>query len=214
MGSRLYPAQLLFYSNSVRGKRLLSEATVKIEASHSSESGRVWQFLVADGAIGEMSGRGLIVDVEIAKPGPSPRGWNYCVVGMGLLSKAVLKLHSSEREAKILGELPVGEYNRAGVTSMLFGEKDGAIAGLIDEIRKGSSFDPAGMRKGDLVLTVNGQPLSASSLRDLMQLFMQAPGVEIRVGFMRGTNRFERVIVLKDDLVDPRGATPTTATPQ
>jgi Aspartyl protease/PDZ domain len=88
------------------------------------------------------------------------------------------------------------EYERAGVYLI---ERDGNL--IVVDVRPGTPAAKAGMRKDDVIATVDGKDASQITLGDLRSLFRRPAGTIVRFGVKRGSLAEAEIAVTLADYV-------------
>ncbi|CAM1374180.1 Peptidase S41 [Tenacibaculum litopenaei] len=98
-------------------------------------------------------------------------------------------------EAKIRRE---GEYGGIGIRS--YYSKKGI---LVTEVYKGFTADKAGIKAGDLIVSVDGQSVVGLERDALSQVLKGSPGKELSLTIMQGKQRVEKDLMLDKVMVNP-----------
>ena len=70
----------------------------------------------------------------------------------------------------------------------------------INEVRTNSVSEKAGVRQGDLVVSVNGIPARDLNLTELLGYFNQKPGKKIRIELIRDGQHLKKEFILEDQI--------------
>jgi len=92
-----------------------------------------------------------------------------------------------------------------GQLASYFGAKDGVLVASVSE---GSAAEKAGIKVGDVITSVNGEPVKSSS--DLIQSLRRAENEEVSIGIVR--DKKEQTVKAKIEPLQPR-RTPRNARP-
>ena len=159
-------------------------------------------FIQTDAAINQGNSGGALVDTEGRLIGlnsaiVSGTGGN---IGIGFAIPSNLAV-SVTRQLTEFGEVRRGllGVNITDVSPDLaqaFG-LESANGVLIDEVEEGSAADEAGLKRGDVILSVDGKPVrSANQLR--IRVAQTPPGTELKLGLMREKKRIELTAIVGD----------------
>ena len=69
---------------------------------------------------------------------------------------------------------------------------------MVDDVRKNSPAAMAGIKKGDILLTINGVPVKKLTLNEIYQILQSKPGRRISVEFRRGEQQQKIKMVLEN----------------
>lgn len=89
--------------------------------------------------------------------------------------------YMTKKEAKEFRESTMGNYG--GIGAILRQRPDSTV--MIDRPMKGKAADKAGLRAGDLFLTINGKDFSRTTVADVRNELRGAPGQQLRLTMQR-----------------------------
>ncbi len=69
---------------------------------------------------------------------------------------------------------------------------------LVDEVRKGSPAESAGIQKDDILLYINSVPVKKLSLSEIYGILQSKPGRKIIIQYRRGDQQFKTKLILED----------------
>jgi hypothetical protein len=91
-------------------------------------------------------------------------------------------------------------YNVSGLTVRTTGKGIRLDEFEVTEVRPGSAGDKAGLKKGDLINSINGLHSSLLSLGEVMGILSQNPGKKVRIEVWREGKRYKALLVLSDEI--------------
>jgi hypothetical protein len=124
-------------------------------------------------------------------------------IGGGLLSRFTVVYDFPEERILIKKNSGFKEpfyYNVSGLTIRSTGRGLKLDQFEIMEVRIGSAAHRAGLRKGDLIRTINGVSTSGMNLGEIMSRLSQKPGKKVRIEVQRAEKRLRAEIVLSDQI--------------
>lgn len=109
----------------------------------------------------------------------------------------------NEEEAKSFQQGVSGQYVGIGVSLQT---RDGKI--IVDQIFPGGAAGDAGVKKGDVITSVNGQDIRGLETQIVINKIVGPEGTYVRVGFMRGKEEIDfemerRLITIPSVVVHP-----------
>lgn len=159
------------------------------------------------GALVNLNGELIGINSQILSGGPSGGS-----IGIGFsipsnMAKSVME--QLLKDGKVhRGMLGIGIQNLTEETAKQFSAKD-KLGVLVNDVKKGSAADKAGIERGDVIVAINGEKIEDSNvLRN--KVAGTAPGTEIKLTVLRGGEEKEFSATLDefsagDSKTDPAG---------
>ena len=69
---------------------------------------------------------------------------------------------------------------------------------MVDEVRKDSPADRAGIQKNDILLYMNGVPVKKMTLNEIYQILQSKPGRRITIEYRRGEDQLKTKLTLEN----------------
>jgi hypothetical protein len=198
-GWALAGGPLLSVSASMRDEIMAGEPTVLIEGGR--RAALLIERFIAEVAIGDGEPRRVMVEAEKLKPDSDATLGDVsvgpdCFIGPSFLQNFHTRFAPDGVVTLDWRGRPVVEHNRAGLGGLTVdNEREAFRAGVITP---GSPADQAGLSQGDIILSVDGEPLTFETLGAFRQAVLGDAGRSVSIRFERAGEVQETSLVLRD----------------
>ncbi|HTY85447.1 MAG TPA: Do family serine endopeptidase [Silvibacterium sp.] len=167
-----------------------------------TQRGQFQHFIQTDAAINPGNSGGPLLDMAGEVIGINTaiytQSGTYAGVGFAMPSNTVISVYNqliSPEHKVIRGSIGITfQGNLPSAVSRVYGFKSGV---LISSVQPGFSADKAGLKPGDIIITVDGRPIKDGD--DLVaDISARAPGTTAKIGYMRNGQKLETTVTVGD----------------